>query len=129
MVFRFRFVALSVAVLAVTVSPLRAQQTNNAPAEPKVTAPVSTPVSAPASAPVPFGPTVTAAAVGAHEIAPQPAPRLEPPRRTDTNHNRAMMIVGGAALIVGAIIGDTAGTLIMVGGAAVGLYGLYKFLQ
>jgi hypothetical protein len=42
---------------------------------------------------------------------------------------RAMMVVGGAALIAGAIIGGTAGTLIMVGGAVLGLYGLYDYLQ
>ena len=40
-----------------------------------------------------------------------------------------MMIVGGAALIVGAVIGDTPGTIIMVGGAVVGLVGLYQYLQ
>ena len=42
------------------------------------------------------------------------------------------MIVGGAALIVGAIIHENsapAGTLLMVGGAVTGLWGLYKFLQ
>lgn len=41
----------------------------------------------------------------------------------------ALMIVGGAAILVGAIIGDTAGDVFMVGGAVVGLYGLYKYLQ
>ena len=39
------------------------------------------------------------------------------------------MIVGGAAFLAGAIIGGDAGTIIMVGGAAVGLYGLYLYLQ
>jgi hypothetical protein len=39
------------------------------------------------------------------------------------------MIVGGASLLVGAIIGGDAGTVFMVGGAVVGLYGLYKYLQ
>ena len=43
--------------------------------------------------------------------------------------SRAMMIVGGAALVVGAIIGDTPGTILMVGGAIVGLVGLYNYLQ
>jgi len=33
--------------------------------------------------------------------------------------------LGGAALITGAIIGDTPGTIIMIGGGAVLLYGLY----
>ena len=40
-----------------------------------------------------------------------------------------MIIVGAAGLIVGAIIGDTAGTLVMVGSAGVGLWGLYKYLE
>ena len=39
------------------------------------------------------------------------------------------MVVGGAAIIVGAIIGDDPGTVIMVGGAIIGLYGLYQYLQ
>ncbi len=39
-----------------------------------------------------------------------------------------LMILGGAALITGVIIGDKAGTIIAVGGAIVGLYGLYVYL-
>jgi hypothetical protein len=42
---------------------------------------------------------------------------------------RAMMVVGVAALIAGAIIQGTPGTIIMVGGAVVGLLGLYEYLQ
>jgi len=42
---------------------------------------------------------------------------------------RAMIVVGAAALITGAIIGDAPGTIIMVGGAVIGLYGLYQYLQ
>ncbi|MEP6491413.1 MAG: hypothetical protein ABJF01_01960 [bacterium] len=42
---------------------------------------------------------------------------------------RAMMVVGVAGLIAGAIIGGTPGTIIMVGGAVVGLLGLYDYLQ
>jgi hypothetical protein len=41
----------------------------------------------------------------------------------------AMMIVGGAAILVGAVIGGDAGDIFMVGGAVVGLVGLYKYLQ
>ena len=41
----------------------------------------------------------------------------------------ALMVVGGAALLAGLIIGGGAGTAIAVGGAVVGLYGLYEFLQ
>jgi hypothetical protein len=39
------------------------------------------------------------------------------------------MVVGGAALLTGLIISGDAGTVIAVGGALVGLYGLYEFLQ
>jgi hypothetical protein len=42
---------------------------------------------------------------------------------------RAMMIVGAAGLVAGAVIDDDAGQLIMIGSAIVGLYGLYHFLQ
>jgi hypothetical protein len=48
--------------------------------------------------------------------------------RTSNRNAVALMIVGGAALVIGAVIGDDAGTLVMLGGAAVGLYGLYMFL-
>ncbi len=41
----------------------------------------------------------------------------------------AMMIVGGAGLIVGALIGGQAGTIIMVGGGLVGLVGLWNYLK
>jgi hypothetical protein len=40
-----------------------------------------------------------------------------------------LMILGGAALITGVIIGDNAGTIIAVGGAIVGLYGLWVYLD
>ena len=40
-----------------------------------------------------------------------------------------LMIVGGAAFIAGLIIGDDAGTAIAVGGAVIGLYGLYLWAQ
>jgi hypothetical protein len=41
----------------------------------------------------------------------------------------ALMVVGGAAVLTGLIIGDGAGTVIAVGGAVMGLYGLYEYLQ
>ena len=45
-------------------------------------------------------------------------------RRSET-----LMIVGGAIFLAGAIIGDDAGTIIMIGGAGIGIYGLYLYLQ
>jgi len=46
-----------------------------------------------------------------------------------TRRGQTLMIVGGAAFLAGLIIGDDAGTAIAVGGAAIGLYGLYLWAQ
>ena len=80
------------------------------------------------------GPSLSRAAVGVRAARARPGPgpiarAASVPRKVESNQNRAMIIVGGVALVVGAIIGDTPGTIIMVGGAGVGLYGLYKYLE
>lgn len=49
--------------------------------------------------------------------------------RVGAGQNVALMGVGAAALVIGAVVGGTGGTLLAVGGAVVGLYGLYRFLQ
>ncbi|MBK5189229.1 MAG: hypothetical protein JJD97_13375 [Gemmatimonadaceae bacterium] len=49
-------------------------------------------------------------------------------RRPSRGSGIGLMIVGGAALITGLIIGGGAGTVIAVGGAIIGLYGLYVYL-
>lgn len=41
----------------------------------------------------------------------------------------ALMVVGGAALLAGLIIGGGAGTAVAVGGAVIGLVGLYQFMS
>lgn len=74
------------------------------------------------------GPTLASARVASHAVStPRGAPPLIQNRRSSRN-SVALMVVGGAALVIGAVIGDDAGTLVMLGGAAVGLYGLYLFL-
>lgn len=45
--------------------------------------------------------------------------------RMGPREGRVFAIVGGAALISGLLIGGDAGTVIAIGGAGVGLYGLY----
>ena len=45
--------------------------------------------------------------------------------RMDRREGRIFAIVGGAAVITGILIGGDAGTVIAVGGAGLGLYGLY----
>ena len=39
------------------------------------------------------------------------------------------MVVGGAAVLVGLVIGGSAGGAIAIGGAVAGLIGLYEYLQ
>ncbi len=75
------------------------------------------------------GPTVAASVVGIRraETAKKVAPAAD--THMGAGKNVALMVVGGAALIIGAVIGGTAGVLIAVAGAAVGLYGLYNFVQ
>lgn len=51
------------------------------------------------------------------------------PARPNMGRDVAFMAVGGAALIAGAIIDGDAGTIFMVGGAVLLLYGLYQYLQ
>lgn len=57
--------------------------------------------------------------------APLAAPPVASPR---TTRGQALAIVGGAAFLGGIIIGDSAGTVIAVGGLGVGVYGLWLWL-
>jgi hypothetical protein len=57
------------------------------------------------------------------------SPMLVARQRAGLGQPMAMMVVGGTALLVGAIIGDTPGTIFMIGGAVIGLVGLYEYLQ
>jgi len=77
------------------------------------------------SDPASAGPTVTAASLSPR-LAEQPAatPTTSSADFALTNGEK-LMVLGGAALITGAIIGDAPGTIIMIGGGAVLLYGLY----
>lgn len=122
-----RFIAVALAC-AIT-SPLVAQeQVRNASAiaeGPMAAAPA--PASTSSAAPS-LAPTVEHAAVGVRSTAGAADPATAP-RRAQTSRNVALMIVGGAALIVGAVIGDTPGTIIMIGGGVAGLIGLYQYLQ
>jgi hypothetical protein len=86
-----------------------------------------TPVTVPSIAPDVAGPTMEGAAVGFQQREQQATGQqlvTVAQARRGTN-STALMIVGGAAFLAGAVIGGDAGTIIMIGGAAVGLYGLY----
>lgn len=76
------------------------------------------------------GPRLATTRAGVHALAPVEARTAPAPmRRADSKQSRTYMILGGAALLGGAIIGDDVGSIIMLGGLGVGLYGLYLYLQ
>ena len=77
------------------------------------------------------GPTVEAAAVGVRRApaANQLVAGEAMAQQGQFGRAETYMIVGGAAFVAGLLIGDDAGTIVMVGGAVIGLYGLYLYLQ
>ncbi|MBK6487276.1 MAG: hypothetical protein IPF98_10495 [Gemmatimonadetes bacterium] len=125
---------LAVCAALASASPLAAQQ---AGATSLVKAPTSvavmqTPALAPAVAPDVTrpvqGPTASSSVAGVrvHADAATPAPAVVV---QSVGRNPALMIVGGTALVVGAVIGGQPGTIVMVGGGVVGLLGLWRYLQ
>jgi hypothetical protein len=64
-------------------------------------------------------------------ITPLTAPLVIAPLPAQGNQrtNVALMIVGGAGLVVGSLIHGDTGTVIMVGGGVVGLIGLFRYLR
>ena len=76
------------------------------------------------------GPTIDGSATAFRAVANlSDISAAEMQRRQSAGKPVALMIVGGAAILVGAVIGDAPGTLFMVGGAVALLYGLYLYLQ
>lgn len=61
--------------------------------------------------------------------APADAAPMQVRRTNSMGRPIALMVVGGAAVILGAVIGSDVGTLISVGGAVAFLYGLYLYLR
>ena len=93
-----------------------------------VQAPVADVQVADAQAPAaPSGPSMDAAALSPR-VSSNAALNANAMRRPSRGSGVGLMIFGGAALITGLIIGNSAGTVIAVGGAIVGLYGLYVYL-
>jgi hypothetical protein len=55
-------------------------------------------------------------------------PPLFTPRQP-TSRSTAMIVVGGAAMLVGAVVKGDGGNIIMVGGGVLALYGLWQHLK
>jgi hypothetical protein len=130
---RLVFLSLSVAIAApvhaqLTASGVAADSTPAIPRTVDTRIDETRPASAPAASTT-SGAPLTGLRAGVHaREATQPSAPLAADH-ANLGQSRAMMVVGVAAVIVGAIIGGTPGTLIMVGGALVGLKGLYDYLQ
>jgi hypothetical protein len=73
-----------------------------------------------------FAPTLTAVRFGlTAEADARPADLNASAARMSRREGRILALVGGAAVITGILIGGDAGTVIAIGGAGIGLYGLY----
>ncbi len=125
----------------IALALLSASRLAGAQLAPGATAPAPAPHDAPgASAQVataPGGPlarTVRAGiAPGLHGVAEAEAAtgRVNVPPQPANLRRRGMpqMLIGGAAMLGGLIIGDDVGTVVALGGLGFGLYGLYLYLQ
>jgi len=111
----FRIRAL-VLVAAVFTTPLAAQapQASSAPMA--------------SGAVVGGGPRVELTATAAHHVASATS-QPTPAQRKNMGQPVALMVVGGAAVLLGAIVGGDVGTVIMVGGVVAFLIGLYEYVQ
>ena len=121
MIARIRRFALATLALTALATPSTRAQTANMPA------------SAARHQAAPAGPTVERAAVGARPVTQQPASlddaEAAMQSRLGLGQARALMIVGFAAVVIGLLMNNEPGTVIAVGGAVVGLYGLYHYLK
>ena len=102
-----------------------------ATAEPAPLTNAFTPAPAAVDAPV-AGPTLlgaTAAARPAHATRELARRNVVDDNRPHAGRAAALMITGGAAIVVGLIAGGDAEAPLIVGGAVVGLIGLYDFVK
>jgi hypothetical protein len=79
------------------------------------------------------GPTLQAASVGFRvseaKVDASTKVTASPVIRRHEGQDVALMVVGVGAMIAGALIGDKAGTIVIIGGAAMALFGLYHYLE
>ena len=127
-----RALTTAFAVIVAASTSLAAQDAQAVAASTDQSTPVTAVVDQPATNVAPaaaasLAPTMANLSVGVH-AAPS-APIAYEPEHEHMRHSVAMMIVGGAVLIVGAVVGGTPGTIIMIGGGTIGILGLIRYLQ
>jgi hypothetical protein len=118
----------AVGTALVLAAPMSAQQA--VPAKAGV-APAVSAVQVTATTPViSIAPTQASAALSV-SITPltAPATMVPLPPQGGQSENVALMIVGGTMMVVGSVIHGDTGTIIMVGGGAIGLVGLFRYLR
>jgi len=87
-------------------------------------APAPTPTAAPAPT-TSLAPTLAATHLGFSAADRAPLTVNASAARMEPNEGRATMIVGAALVVTGLVVGGDAGTVIAIGGAGLGLFGLY----
>jgi hypothetical protein len=97
----------------------------SARAQSLVEAPVAAQAAVVAPAPT-FGPVQTQ--VGVSRAMSATAPMIAQ-QQNASRRDVAWMVLGGATLIVGSIVGGDGGTIIMIVGGVIGLTGLWRYLQ
>ena len=121
-----RVLLVALGAVALSAAPARAQEAalSTTPAATAANV-VATPSVAPATA----LPTTDAAAVAVRRPTSNNREMSAPARGHIFDEGTKLMIVGGAAILTGIIVGGDAGHAISIVGAVVGLYGLYEYLQ
>ena len=89
---------------------------------------VAATAAASAATPAVAGPVVQQAGVTRAAAVAAPA-ELDLQGGMSRDMNVRWMIVGGAILVVGAIVGGDVGTVLVIGGGVIGFTGLYRYLQ
>ena len=116
-----RSLVVAAAVVLSGPSALSAQQGVAADTSPTSRASAS-------ATPVADGPRLEVTSFAARSVE-EPANATALQRRNSVGRPVALMVVGGAAIILGSVIDDAPGTLFMIGGTVALLYGLYLWLQ
>lgn len=117
--------ALALAALSASL-PLQAQSSAPRPAPPNVSGAPGETSRPGAEAGRPVGPVATS--VGVTRAATVPA-TMAPVQGSPARRDFAWMVLGGATVIVGSIVGGDGGTIIMITGGVIGLVGLWRYLQ
>jgi hypothetical protein len=123
---RHLFASLAVAV-ALAPAALAAQSFSG-PATLVPASPAPVVATAPATAPSTVRPDVAGISVKADANAPLVV-NTAAAAGLHQGEGVALMAVGGAGLVAGLLIGDSAGTAVAIGGLAVGLVGLYEYVR